>query len=753
MSKLFQLTCVLLALTTLPRAIVLAADNASTTPGSKILQIVQKHQAVINAPPKLVPTQGMPDGPLMGNGDVGVVAAGPANEQVYCIGKNDFWNRTPHRALILAVGAVRLSIPSLAGASYRQVQRMDIGEVQGEFAVGNVSLQTRTWVQADENLLITLLTNKGTEPITVSVHQTCGPVPLLVDSNKGKRKLKTDVEGMVNSAVHADAKAGTLDFSRKGDSLPGQCREVAVATRIVGVESHEAANASDPGLEFTIKPAETAALATVVLSDLDAKNFAEAAKQRVAALQMADFRYLSVRHHVWWEAFWGRSFLEIPDKKIEQHWYAAQYVMGCCSRPGKVAPGLWGNWITTDFPCWRGDFHLNYNFQAPFYIVYSSNHAELSLPVYQAVSEWLPNARETAKRRGWKGVHFPVGIGPWGLMPMPREKDWGQRSNAAYLALNYIWHYQYTQDVDFLRKTLYPYLLEVADFWEDYLKFENGRYIIYNDSIHEGSGSNMNGVLSLGLVRTLFTNLLSMSKDLGVDENRREKWEHILSHLSDYPLQERNGKKIFRYTERGMSWCRDNTLGIQHIYPGCAIGLGSDPKLLEISRDMIEAMSRWDDNNGFSSWYTACARVGCDPTLMLKNLRKVCDKRSMPNLIITYGGGGIENVSGFLCLNEMMLQSYEGVLRFFPCWPKDQDARFGTLRAVGAFLVSAEIKNGLVGDVKIVSERGRECNVQNPWPGKSVVLIRNGVKSETLSGDRVKFKTLPGEAIGLKPQE
>ena len=35
----------------------------------------------------------MPDGPLLGNGDVGVVLAGPPEAQVFYIGKNDFWTR------------------------------------------------------------------------------------------------------------------------------------------------------------------------------------------------------------------------------------------------------------------------------------------------------------------------------------------------------------------------------------------------------------------------------------------------------------------------------------------------------------------------------------------------------------------------------------------------------------------------------------------------------------------------------------
>jgi hypothetical protein len=514
---------------------------------------------------------------------------------------------------------------------------------------------------------------------------------------------------------------------------------VAVATRVIGVD----------GSDATIKPGETVTVATAILSDLDESGFLATAKQNVAELTPQKVEALGRLHRAWWTAYWARSFIDIPDKEIERRWYASLYALGSCSRPDKVAPGLWGNWLATDNPGWHGDFHLSYNFQAPFYLVYGANHADMSLPFYQAILESMENGRAMAKRHGWKGVHFPVCIGPWGLSPENPDGDWGQRSNAAYAALNFIWYWQYTQDVVFLRQTIYPYLLEVAEFWKDYLKFENGRYVIYNDSIHEGSGPDFNPLLSPGLVRTLFKNMLSISRELDVDADKRAKWQDILDKLNAFPLQERNGRAVFRYSKKGMTWCDSNTLGIQHIFPAGAIGLDSDPKLLEISRNMIDAMQRWSDGNGFSSWYSACARVCYDPKLILAGLRHECDTRSAPNLLLQYGGGGIENCSGFLAINEMPLQSHEEVIRFFPCWLREMDARFGTLRAVGAFLVSAELKSGVISGVRISREKGRACTFVNPWPGRKVQVIRNGTKAETVAGGRFTLTTSVNEDFQL----
>jgi len=822
------------------------------------------YTAVFNAPPRGVPTRGMPDGPLLGNGDVGIVLAGPAEAQQFYIGKNDFWTSTPGNAKVINVGRVELNIPALAGASYRQEQDLARAEVRGMFTKDSLTVRTRSWVQANENLLLTELQCEG-GPVTVSLRHVAGGSdagPLSVGDNgravnvgreqfgggrwyfdgeiadvvvtnavlsgkpdgqpqkpktfDGKQTHRTltvpkmgktvsvgawiKIAGTSGEANYIVSKgewnqayslglsngrlrwaingifvqteqplekgkwlyvAGTFDghrmcayvdgelkaslgggagsstegwLTRKADKTPGG-REVAVVSRVIGAD----------GMEFTLKPGETVTVATAILSDLDAKDCLPAAKKLVAEVKPAE---LEKQHREWWAKFWERSFIEIPDKEIEKRWYAALYTMASCSREGKVAPGLWGNWLTTDNPNWQGDFHLNYNYQAPFYMVYASNHADLSLPFFPPVMEWMPQAREFAKERGWKGVHYPVSIGPWGLCSYNPRLDLGQRSDAAYAALNFIWYWQYTQDEKWLKTTVYPYLRAVAEFWEDYLKLEDGRYVIHNDSIHEGSGNDTNPILTLGLLRTLFKNVLTMSAELGVDADKRAKWQDILDKMSAFPLQERGGKTVFRYSEKGLAWYGSNTLGIQHIFPSGAIGLDSDPKLLEISRNTIDALNRWADYNGFSSWYTACARIGYDPKVILARLRAECNKHSFPNLLLYYGGGGIESCGGFLVINEMLLQSHEGVLRFFPCWPKDQDAKFGNLRAVGAFLVSAELKNGIVTGVKIVSEKGRDCTVQNPWPGQKVKLTGR----ETLTGERFTFKTKPGEIIKLKPE-
>ena len=126
-------------------------------------------------------------------------------------------------------------------------------------------------------------------------------------------------------------------------------------------------------------------------------------------------------------------------------------------------------------------------------------------------------------------------------------------------------------------------------------------------------------------------------------------------------------------------------------------------------------------------------------------------KTDLPNLWVTQGGGGTETLSAIpSCINEMLLQGYEGIIRVFPVWPSNKDAKFENLRTYGAFLVSSERKDNIVNYLKIFSEMGRECIIENPWPNKKVRVNVNGVESAVMEGVTLIFPTKVADEILLE---
>jgi alpha-L-fucosidase 2 len=111
-------------------------------------------------------------------------------------------------------------------------------------------------------------------------------------------------------------------------------------------------------------------------------------------------------------------------------------------------------------------------------------------------------------------------------------------------------------------------------------------------------------------------------------------------------------------------------------------------------------------------------------------------------------------VSSYACawlfmINECLMQSYNGIIRFFPNWPKKQDASFHTLRAAGAFLVSVELRHGIVTHVRIMSEKGNDLHMLSPW--KQPVAVIRGSKKTIVKSTEIYLKTSPGEVIVFQP--
>ena len=516
---------------------------------------------------------------------------------------------------------------------------------------------------------------------------------------------------------------------------------------------------------FKLQPGRKVTIAVAMQSSFDAKVPLAAAQAMALGLNAEKAGILLEQHLQWWREFWAKSLVEIGDPFLEKTYYASNYTLGSALRDPEFPTGLFGLWVTHDDPRWAGDYHLNFDYQSQFYALYKCNLLEQANTYHAPILAFMDRGKWYAKEiLNVRGVYYCVGIGAKGIDTCRRGDTsngvyerggcfLGQKSNAAYSVVPMSMHWYHTYDKGYA-KTVYPFVVEVANFWEDYLKFENGRYVIYNDAIHEnihtGAKGDFNALASLGLVRNVFETALDMSKELGVDAARREKWRHILKHLSKFPTQEKDGKTVFRYTEKGTAWHGSNSLGIQHIYPAGAIGLDSDPKLLEISRNTVTALGRWSNDNGENSLYPAAVRVGYDPATILEKLTMLWStSRKRPNGLpdTTEQCSTCPNT-----INEMLCMSHRQVLRVFPVWPKNRDARFWNLRAEGAFLVSSAMKGGTVQYVNIHSEKGRDCTVVNPWPGKQVDVYCDGKKVETLKGDRFVMKTKPGQTVVLGPQ-
>lgn len=687
-------------------------------------------------PPQHIPNNTSIDAPLMGNGDI-MMSVGYKDDCLrYYLSKNDFW-RLRSQADGLSgprvVGFADLKIEGFNNAGFTAEQHISNGITTCLLNKNSQKIEIKSWVSATDNLAFIEL--KAIDHVTKVF------INLTAPQNK-QAKLETGMARNIHWLTRAFA--DSVDIKT----------EAAIALKTINYT----------GNTIVIQPGKKLIIALAIESKFKKSNPLKYVLGRIEKFNKNGLAILMERHNKWWDAYWDKSTINVEDSVLMKAYYQGLYTMAVCSRDKKFPPGIFG-WTTNDNPAWNGDYHLNYNFQAPFYGLYAANRLEQGEPHDAPLLDFMPRGEWYAKNvTHARGILYPVGIGPMGIEVTrnfavggyQKAGDieleglfYGQRSNAAYGLINMAQCWRCTYDGVYGKK-IYPYALAIANFWEDYLKFENGRYVIYGDAIHEGSGNDKNPVLSLGLVRNAFELIIDLSSTLKIDQNRQAKWKDILSKLSDFPVQIRNGKKVFRYTEEGVAWWDGNGLGIQQIYPANAITLNSKEELLTVARNTIDEMQRWQDMNTSNSFFVAAIRVGYDPVVILNELHKYA-VHTNPNGFQLDNPHGIENSCTVAnALNEMLCMSTGNVIRLFSVFPKNQNAGFKNIRSWGAFLISAKSTNGLVSDVKIVSEKGMPCTIVNPWPGKTIRVIRNGKNAEFVSGQRFTLKTTINETIRFK---
>ncbi len=100
-------------------------------------------------------------------------------------------------------------------------------------------------------------------------------------------------------------------------------------------------------------------------------------------------------------------------------------------------------------------------------------------------------------------------------------------------------------------------------------------------------------------------------------------------------------------------------------------------------------------------------------------------------------------------MNESLLQSYDGTIRIFPAFSGLKTARF-TLHAQGGFVVSSEIKGGVVQWISIKSRHGNPCRLELPWT-KAIIQSNLTSKIRIASSKTVQINTTPEELITLVP--
>ncbi len=482
-----------------------------------------------------------------------------------------------------------------------------------------------------------------------------------------------------------------------------------------------------------------------------------------------------IEDHVdFWRGFWNKSFLSIPDSKIENLFYVEMYKLACCSM-GKYPCSLQGVWTNDGrLPPWSGDYHLDMNVEETYWPIYASNHLDMGIPLYERFWRNLPRFKRMCREFfGFEGAwsRCEMALDGTPIYGYHTANFWP--GNGAWLSHLYWLHWLYSRDKKFLRERAYPFMKAFMQTYLNLLELgDDGYYHLplstspeWGEDMPEAWGSDT--TCDLSLIRWLAMSLLEAVDVLGLDDPDASRWRDVLNRLADYPCDE-GGLQIFKGQPLTHSHRHHS-----HLMPIHPLGL-LNVEGSEEDRDLIERSIRTWILRGVGEWtgwsfpwaslIASRVRMGNMAWHMLKEYFHLIkpntfhvngDYRRFGLSIYNYEPMTLE--AGFCAaaaVLEMLIQSWGGCIRVFPALPDLwKDAYFHMLRAEGAFLVTAKMENGEVEFVLVQSEAGEPCVLLNPFRGDAILTDLESGKTIVLRGEKIRFDTVKGGRYLLTSSE
>ena len=689
-------------------------------------QFMARHDLVWKAVPAT-----WDDAVFLGNGLLGaIIYTGEGNELVWDIGRSDVTDHRQGANPLLSKARMPIGrmILQTAGRIEGGSARLDLwnAEARGSVRTNLGEIHWRSFVHTDQMVVVVVLEATGGER---RCHWQWRPA-LAINARKVFRKFPID-----------------------GDDLnPAPWVEEVGGARVSVQRLQYGGEYSTAWLEQG-QADGTRVLYLSVGNSMAATQARDEALQAVGHGQEEGVERLAESHRAWWHGYYPASFLSIPDTRLESFYWIQMYKLASVTRPDRSAIDNMGPWFGAPTP-WPGIW-WNLDIEIDYSPVYAANRLNMGESLTRLLDRNLASLIQNVPKQF---QYDSAGIGIASSLDArvdvegdPTTKP-GFRTlgNLLWVCHNYWLQYRYAMDEPMLRDRLYPLLKRAVNHYRHLLTPESdGKLHVPKAWSPEYPPPTTDTNYDLALLRWGCQTLLQAAQRLRIEDPLIPRWQAVLANLTPYPI-DASGLMIGSGVPLAVSHRHfSHLLGI---YPLRIIN-DEQPRM----RELIErSLNHWAGMRQDWAGYSEAGASGIASSLGHGNeahqfLVNLLNFYIMPNTMVREEGPVMQSsFLGATATQELLLQSWNGIIRVFPAvpaaWP---DAVFHHLRADGAFLVSAVRRGGATQFVTVTSLAGEPCQVQTDLKGPLQILADREIQPQVLTGGVVQLDLRKGESATL----
>ncbi len=689
------------------------------------------------------PGPGSAESMPLGNGDIGLNAwAEPGGDLLFYISKTDAWGDQVNGkmdgwmkqgGILSKLGLIRISFGRAGAGSgngsstavFRQVLRLQQGEIRIQEGEGAAAVRLRLWVDANHPVI--RVETESERPVLVKVGLEDWRL------QEGDTVVNTKKDNITWYHRNRPADQGTAASGLANDK---GLQDSALANITFGGVIH------GPGLvrsgENMLVSSKSVRRQVISIDALTAKTatsgewlaLVEKQKVRTGALDWEGSRRA---HAEWWGKFWDRSWIMVSGDSTAwgaTRGYILQRFVTACAGRGAYPIKFNGSIFVVDNPEWKngkqvtpmnadfrgwGGMYWFQNTRPMYWPRLMAGDFDMMIPLFRMYVNMLPvNAALVRKYYSHGGAYFQETSPFWGgipyMGPEVKENYTGHYfTSILELSMMMLDYYAYTEDRQFARQYLVPLASSALSFFDEHFgRDTTGRLLLDPDNAIEMFWKVHDPAPDIAGLRAVLTRMMELPDEIGGDRGR---WKNLLNILPELPA---DSLRLLPYT--GPQTAQGHNLEnpeLYAIYPFRLYGVGKPG--LDLARHTFD-VRRFREKGCWNQDPIQAAMLGYAD--VAKDYVWFALTRKDPRLKFPAfwarahdyepdedNGGNGENG-----LQKMLMQTDGRKILLMPAWPKGWDADF-KLHAPYNTMVQGRVVNGKVVDL-VITPASRAADVK-----------------------------------------